>query len=163
MLKKLKIYIDTSAIGYLDEQTSPKEMADMLALWDKIKQSTYDAVISDVVLNELRDNKNLEKVKVLFGFLSEISYDTVEVNDEIERIADLVKRNDLLVSDKHRNDRLHIGCAVVGGCDILVSLNFKHLVNVRTVKGVRGIAGLGGYGYMDIVPPKMLIEEEGDE
>jgi predicted nucleic acid-binding protein len=161
-MKKLKIYLDTSAIGYLDEQTSPKEMEDMLALWDKIKQGSYDVVISRVALNELRDNKNLEKVKILVGFLSEISYETIEVNDEIDRIADLVKNNGLLVSDKHRNDRLHIGCAVVYGCDILVSLNFKHLVNVRTIKGVRGIAGLGGYGHIDIVPPNMLIQE-GDE
>ena len=161
-MKKLKIYLDTSAIGYLDETTSPKEMNDMLSLWDKIKQNEYDVVLSEITLIEINANKNPEKVKTLARFLSESSYDTFEVNDEVKRIADLVKNNGLLASDKHQNDRLHIGCAVVSGCDILVSLNFKHLVNVKTIKGVRGIASLGGYGNIDIVPPSMLIEE-GDE
>ena len=161
-MKKLKIYLDTSAIGYLDEQTSLKEMNDMLALWDKIKLHEYDVALSEITLIEINGNKNLEKVKTLVRFLSEIPYDTLEVNEEVNRIAALVKSNGLLTSDKHQNDRLHIGCAVVYGCDILVSLNFKHLVNVKTIKGVRGIASLGGYGNIDIVPPTMLIEE-GDE
>jgi hypothetical protein len=32
-MKKLKIYFDTSAIGYLDEHESPKEMLEMQQLW----------------------------------------------------------------------------------------------------------------------------------
>jgi predicted nucleic acid-binding protein len=161
-MKKLKIYLDTSAIGYLDERTSPKEMSDMLTLWDKIKGNEYDAVISEVTLNEINDNKNLEKKEVLIRFLSEIPYVTTLIDTEVERIAELVKINGLLTSDKHRNDRLHIGCAIVCGCDVLVSLNFKHLVNVKTIKGVRGIANLGGYGHLEIVPPNMLIQEGDD-
>jgi predicted nucleic acid-binding protein len=162
IVEKLKIYLDTSAIGYLDERTSPTEMNDMLVLWGRIKRGDYDVVISQIALNEIRDNKNAEKVKTLVVFLSEISYATIEVDDEIERIAAQVQSNGLLVSDKHRNDRLHIGCAIASGCDVLVSLNFKHLVNVKTVKGVREIASLGGYRHIDIVPPNMLIQEDGE-
>jgi len=40
-MKKLKLYLDTSAIGYLDEQSDPKEMNDMLTLWEQIKQGRY--------------------------------------------------------------------------------------------------------------------------
>ena len=38
-MKKLKIYIDTSAIGYLDENEErySKDKEAMLALWDRIK------------------------------------------------------------------------------------------------------------------------------
>ena len=67
------------------------------------------------------------------------------------------------MSDKHHNDRLHIGCAIVNGCDILISLNFKHLVNVRTARGIRAIASLGGYNSIEIAPPSMLIQEGDDE
>jgi predicted nucleic acid-binding protein len=157
-MKKLKLYIDTSVIGYLDEQTSPKEMADALALWKMIKRGDYEVVLSRITLDEIYDNKNLEKVSTLARFLAEISYETLELDDDIRRIADLVKSNGVLVSDKHQNDRLHIGCAVVCCADILVSLNFKHLVNVKTVKGVRGIAISEGYGYIEIMPPVMLTE-----
>ena len=161
-MKKLRIYLDTSAIGYLDEQTSPKEMSDMLTLWDKIKQGEFDVIISDVTIIELNDNRNISKVEVLMKRLNEISYDTVIVNDEIQDIAALVKSTKLLVSDRHQNDRLHIGCAIVSGCDVLVSYNFKNLANVRTIKGVRGISSLSGYGNIDIVPANMLTEKGGN-
>jgi len=158
-MKKLKIYLDTSAVGYLDETTSPKEMNDMQTLWEHIKQGKYDVCLSEVTLNEIHTNKNTVKVNKLVQYLSQISFDTIEVNEEINRVAALVKSNNLLISDKHQNDRLHIGCAVVSGCDVLVSFNFKHLVNVRIIRGVRGIASLSGYGNIDIMPPEMLIEE----
>ena len=158
-MKKLKIYLDASAIGYLDEQSSPKDMNDMLTLWEYIKQGRYDVALSEVTLNEIHANKNTDKVDTLIQYLSMISYEVVEVNEEVEKIAALVKRNELLISDKHQNDRLHIGCAVVNGCDVLISYNFRHLVNVRIIKGVRGIASLSGYSNIDIMPPTMLVEE----
>jgi len=158
-MKKLKLYLDTSAIGYLAEQSSPKEMADMLTLWEKIKQGRYDVVLSQTTLDEIYANLNTDKVNTLSQFLAEIQYDIIILNEEINKIAALVKSNKLLISDKHQGDRLHIGCAIVAGCDILVSYNFKHLVNVRTIKGVRGIASLSGYNSIDIMTPAMFVEE----
>jgi len=161
-MKKLKLYLDTSAIGYLDEQSNPKEMNDMLILWDQIKQGRYDAIVSQVTLGELSSNLNTDKVRVLFEFLSEISYATVDVDVEVKKVAALVKTNGLLISDKCEADRLHIGCAVAHDCDVLVSFNFKHLVNVQTIKGVRAISNLCGYGNIDIMPAAMLIEKGED-
>lgn len=162
-MRNLKIYLDTSAIGYLDEKTSPAQMSEMLALWDEIMKGRYDVVISDVTLNEIYGNKNFEKVEILAQYLSKIKYDMITVSAEVEHIAALIKGKGLLISDKHHNDRLHIGCAIMAQCDILVSLNFKHLVNVTTVHGVREITSLGGYRSIDIVPPVMLIESGDDK
>jgi len=163
-MRKLKIYLDTSAIGFLDEQTSPKEMSDMLDLWKKIKLGQYDVLLSEVTLVEISENKNVAKVDVLTDFLKEIQYQLIAVSEDVEDIADLVKSTGLLISDKHQNDRLHIGCAIVSGCDVLVSYNFKNLANVRIIKGVRAISLLSGYGNVniDIVPAAMLINEESD-
>ncbi|MCL2740132.1 MAG: PIN domain-containing protein [Oscillospiraceae bacterium] len=158
-MRKTKIYLDTSAIGYLDEQESPKEMAQMQALWRDIKMGKYDVFISQITLREINANKNKEKVEILTNYLAQIIYEFIEMDDEIRKIADLVKKNELLISENESNDRAHIGAAVVYGCNYLVSLNFKHLVNVKTVKGVRAIAALGGYESIDIVPPVMLLSE----
>ena len=75
--------------------------------------------------------------------------------------SNLVKKNELLIADKHHNDRLHIGCAFVTGCDIIVSMNFKHLVNVKIIRGVRAISNIEGYKNIDIIQPAALVEEEG--
>jgi len=160
-LKKLKIYIDTSAIGYLDEQESPNDMKAMLALWQDIKNSKYDVIISELTFKELNDNKNTEKLNLLLGYIAQIEYETIGITAEAEHIANLVRKSELLISDKHQNDRLHIGCAFVTGCDVIVSMNFKHLVNVKTIRGVRAISNIEGYKNIDIIQPAALVEEEG--
>ncbi len=66
----------------------------------------------------------------------------------------------MLVADKHKNDRLHIGTAMENNCDLIVSMNFKHLINVDTIRGVRAISILEGYGNVDIVQPIAMVAEE---
>ena len=161
MLKKLKIYLDSSAIGYLDEHESPNDMKAMFALWDDIKNLKYDVVISALTFRELNDNKNTAKLNALLGFIAQIEYETIGITAEAEYIAALLRKNELLISDKHYNDRLHIGCAFAAGCDVIVSLNFKHLVNVKTIRGVRAIANIEGYKNIDIIQPTALVDEEG--
>ena len=160
-MKKLKLYLDTSAIGYLDERESPNDMKAMLVLWQDIKNSKYDVIISELTFSELNDNKNTEKLNLLLGYIAQIEYETIGITAEMEYIANLVRKNELLISDKHQNDRLHIGCAFVTGCDIIVSMNFKHLVNVKTIRGVRAISNIEGYKNIDIIQPAALVDEEG--
>ena len=162
-MKKLKIYIDTSAIGYLDENEEKysEDKKAMLTLWEDIKNSKYDVIISELTFKELYDNKNEKKLNMLLSYISQIQYETIDITAEAEHLANLIKKGELLISDKHQNDRLHIGCAFVTGCDIIVSMNFKHLVNIKTIRGVRAISNIAGYKNIDILQPKALICEEG--
>ena len=160
-MKKLKIYLDTSAIGYLDEITSPNEMSEMQQLWEFIKRGEYDVNISPVVTDELMAINNTEKRDVLLNYLKQIEYDIIDITDEVHAIAKSITENGVL-SDKHYNDCLHIACAVANGCDCLVSFNFKHLVNIKTIKRARAISNLRGYGNIDIVSAVALIQK-GDE
>ena len=132
-------------------------MADMLSLWKDLKQGKYDVALSYVTLFEINSIKDADKLNTLLQHLSEITYEVITADDEIEKIADLVKINGLLVPEKCQNDRLNIGCALMHGCDILVSYNFNHLANVKTIRGVRGISSLSGYGNIDIMPASMLV------
>jgi len=162
-MKKLKIYLDTSAIGYLDEESSPNEMSDMQKLWVMIKNGKYIAVISEITFYEISQNKNTRKVESLLNFIAEIPYERININDEIGYIANMVKQNGLIVADKHSNDRLHIGCAINSECDVMVSMNFKHLVNVTTIRGVRAISIMQCNRNIDIVSPASLLYQEGDD
>jgi len=40
---------------------------------------------------------------------------------------------------------------------MLISWNFKHLVNVKTITGVKGVNALAGYREMPIYTPTMLV------
>lgn len=52
----------------------------------------------------------------------------LKITDEIEESAELYLK-DKIVSSKYRSDSLHIACATVYKVDLLVSWNFRHIVN----------------------------------
>lgn len=49
------------------------------------------------------------------------------------------------------------------GCDVIISWNFKHIVNVKTVKGVKIIITMEGYKDLRIYPPSALLEEDEND
>jgi predicted nucleic acid-binding protein len=158
MGEKLKIYLDTSIVSYLDQQDAPFRRAITHKLWEKIKNGEYDIVISTVTTRELDDCK-AEKREKLYAYLNEIQYSLVEVTDKIMDIAENIVDFGIL-KQKSFDDCQHIAAAIISGCDIIVSWNFKHIVNLTTIKGVRAITVLKGYKDLLIFSPSILTEGE---
>ena len=155
---KIKVYLDTSVISYLDQKDAPVEMAQTHQVWEKIKSGMYDVYISDVVLRELNDcNEN--KRNTLLGYLKEITFQTVEITDKTMKLAE--KFIDLgILKKKSFDDCQHIAAALVSDCDIIISWNFKHIVNVKTIRGVKVITTMEGFKDLLIYQPTALLEEE---
>jgi len=107
---------------------------------------------------------NAELKEKLMKFVAEIDYHLIDTSDEAKEIADMVIALGIL-TNKSYDDCLHIGNSIASGCDALVSWNFKHLVNIKTINGVRAISNLKGYKTLNIVQPIMLIQggEENDD
>ena len=40
-------------------------------------------------------------------------------------------------------------------CDCIISWNFKHIVNIKTIRGVRAITNLEGYKGIDVINPSV--------
>jgi len=65
-----------------------------------------------------------------------------------------------ILTKKRFDDCQHIAAAIISGCDIIVSWNFKHIVNVKTIRGIRVITMLGGFKELMIYDPTALLNEE---
>ena len=154
-MKRLKIYLDTSVISYLDQQDYPERMAETHKLWAKIKTEEFTAVVSDITIREL-NNCPEEKKAVLLGFLKQIKFETVITDartlEIAERFVDLkiLKQNNI-------DDCRHIAAAITSGCDVIVSWNFKHIVNHKTIVGVKAVTALEEYKDILIYDPSILI------
>jgi len=157
-MKKLKLYLDTSVISHLKQDDVPDKMADTLQLWEEIKAGLYEVVISDVTLEEI-SRCTPEKRSILYNYLSEIEYTTIHGNPEIIKVADLIIDMGIL-RPKSYDDCMHIASAVLAECDYILSWNFKHMVNVKTINGVRAISLLHRYKQVEIIQPTMLIEHK---
>ena len=160
-MRKRKIYLDTSVISHLYQQDAPEKMADTLLLWRDISAGLYDVYLSNTTLQEISACKP-EKLEILLDYLTQIEYTIIPETGEIDRVAQMIIDMGIL-RQKSFDDCVYIASAVVTPCDYIVSWNFKHMVNVKTINGVRAISNLHGYRTIDIVQPTMLLSQEGDE
>jgi predicted nucleic acid-binding protein len=159
-VKKLRVYLDTSVISHLDQQDAPALMAETHRLWEKIKAGEYEVVISDVDFIEI-EKCNEAKRNTLLYYLKEIEYAVIEVqgDEQAARIANRIIELGIL-RQKSFDDCQHIAAAIMSGSDVIVSWNFKHMVNIRTIKGVRAITALEGSKDILILDPFSLIGGE---
>ena len=160
-MKKLKLYLDTSVISHLDAPEVPDKQADTRVLWDDIISGDYDVFLSYVGLNELAGCPE-EKRDTLTEYLAQIQYKRIDYSDEIFTLAGEFIRLGIL-RQKSYDDAQHIAAAMVAGCDIVVSWNFKHMVNHRTIDGVKVISALTRYRDVSIYTPTMLLGGDEDD
>ncbi|MCL2547484.1 MAG: PIN domain nuclease [Oscillospiraceae bacterium] len=160
-MRKLKIYLDTSVVSHLDAQDTPDKMADTHKLWDAIIAGEFEVVLSSVDFEELLVCSP-DKRAILAEYLVRIPYTLVEVDYDVVRIAE--KFVDLgILKQKSIDDCRHIAAAIVSKCDVIVSWNFKHIVNHKTMQGVKAVTALEGYSDLLIYTPTTLIGGEDDE
>jgi predicted nucleic acid-binding protein len=156
--RKIKVYLDTSVISYLDQQDAPEKMQETREVWERVKAGKYDIYVSDVVLRELADCRE-EKRKTLFEYLSTIDYNLVAADEDTVELAEKFISNGIL-KEKNFDDCQHIAAAILADCDIIISWNFKHIVNVKTIRGIKVITTVEGYKDLLIYPPSALLDEE---
>ena len=157
-MNKLKVYLDTSVISHLMQEDVPEKMAETLKLWDMFKVGKYDVYLSTVTLQEI-DNCPEPKRTELFKHLGEIDYTPIEITEDMSEVAQQLIDMGIL-TQKSYDDCQHIASAVIYGCDCIISWNFKHIVNIKTIRGVRAITNLKGYKPIEILNPTVLLESE---
>jgi len=160
-MKKLRIYIETSAISNLEQPTNPIVQQDMRDLWLQIKDGKYDVIISSVTIGELADIADVGKRDILSSFLDEIDFEFAEYEKHMEQLVKSIIQNEIL-TDNHIRDCQHLACAIDKKCDCIVTYNMRHMHKITTVKGVRALSILHNGNDIDIVKAETLLDK-GDE
>jgi len=153
-IKKQRIYIDTSVIGgYFDDEF--KDATQLL--FEKFKSGECTLVYSEVSEEELFEAP--EKVRELIKSLPKDHVEYVELSDEAIMLANTyISEN--VVGKTSRTDCMHIAVATISNVDILVSWNFKHIVNINRIRGYNGINMLNGYPSVEIRSPLEILSYE---
>jgi predicted nucleic acid-binding protein len=152
-MRKLVIYIDTSVIGgYFDIEFA--KVTNLL--FDKFLEGEYGFVISDLTLQEL--NGAPAKVKNLIKNLA-LKPQIVAITTEAITLAEQYLK-EKVVGETSKDDCLHIALATINKVDILVSWNFKHIVNIKRIRGYNALNILNGYPPIEIRSPKDIVDYE---
>ncbi|MCR4316870.1 MAG: PIN domain protein [Planctomycetes bacterium] len=154
-MKKLRIYTDTSVIGgCLDDEFEEAS----LRLFECFRSGLFTIVISDLTEIELLGAPT--EVRKILDDLPESAKETLEFTAECKELADRYISEGVIVESK-RMDAQHIATATVHKADVLVSWNFRHIVNLGRIHGYNAVNMKLGYPVLDIRSPwETLIYEE---
>lgn len=152
--KRLILYVDTSVIGGYFDIEFEKETR---ILFDNIESKKYGIMYSSVTEDELLNAP--EQVKNLLGTIPNFLIERVSLTEEAVKLADTYI-SEGVVGKTSRDDCFHIALATINKADILVSWNFKHIVNIFRIRGYNAVNLKLGYSQIDIRSPKEIITNE---
>ncbi len=151
---KTRIYADTSAIGgYFDEEFQKVTKK----LFEEFKLGIKILVLSDLTLKELELAP--EYVSEIINLIPETNKEYIFFDKEAEFLSSKYIE-EKAVSGKYLLDAQHIALATINHIDVLVSWNFKHIVNLRRIQLYNSINLKYGYSLIEIRSPREVIDEE---
>jgi hypothetical protein len=65
-----------------------------------------------------------------------------------------------VVGKTSRDDCIHIALATLNRADVLISWNFKHIVNLQRIRGYNSVNLKHNYPAIEIRSPKEMIDYE---
>ena len=131
----LKIYLDTSVISaYFDLQKPVRQL--ITQKWTQQNAKEFDLFVSTLVLEEIDKNTDQELREKMLNLLNSLSISILEVNNEIFKLASIYRKH---ILPQEINDTIHIAIASYYEIDAIVSWNFKHIVNLKTMKTIHKI------------------------
>ena len=149
-----RVYVDTSVVGgtfdkEFDWQTEP--------FWDAVRQGKIRVIVSDLLRGELMDAP--EHVREFFNGLLNQDVEHVKLTQDAEDLAETYI-SEKVVGKSSLDDARHIAIATLVGADVLVSWNFKHIVNVNRIRGYNSVNHRLGHPMIDIRTPREVMEYE---
>lgn len=150
----IKVYVDTSVFGgCFDaefEEWSNK-------LMEEFRLGLKIVVISDLTLKELEQAP--PNVRILAEEIPEKHKKYVILNDEARELARHYIEEEV-VNERYLIDAQHIAIATVNRVDVLVSWNFRHIVNLTKIRLYNSVNLKYGYPILEIRSPREVLYEK---
>jgi predicted nucleic acid-binding protein len=157
-MKKPRIYLDTSVIGGVFDREFEGPTR---GFFGRLLGEKAVVVISDVTMQELTEAPARVWLR-LRGVIESIpagQREMVEATEEMTELAEKYIRAGA-VGEAYRRDALHIAVASAARVDVLVSWNFKHIVNLAKIKLYNSVNLAQGYPLLEIRSPREVFDEE---
>jgi len=160
MMKPLRVYVDTSVLGGCFDREFCVASQRLL---EAIRRGEVVALLSDLLAAEI--GRGPEPVRDLLGQMLEAGGERLEMTEAALALQEAYLAAGI-VRPASADDALHVALATLARADVLVSWNFRHLVNPARVRAFNGVNLASGYGMLVILTPAdvvPLLEERDDE
>ena len=151
-----RIYIDTSVFGGYFDKEFEKETK---PFFEKIFEKRIKIIVSEIL--ELELYRAPVYIQDFFESLPIDLIERIELTDEARTLSEKYIF-EKVVGKTSRADCQHIALATINKVDVLVSWNFKHIVNLERIRGYNSINFREGYQMTEIRTPKEIFSYEND-
>jgi hypothetical protein len=159
-MRRQKIYLETTLFNHYFDEDRGLAHSSTVALFKEIATGKYEAFTSTYVTDEL-ERAPLEKSEKMIMLIKQYAITVLAFSDEAERLADIYVEQKV-IPIKYRTDGVHIAVAAVNDLDLIISLNFQHIVKRKTKLGTGNINALNNYRAIEIFNPMEVVENEND-
>lgn len=149
-----RIYLDTSVFGGYFELEF--ELWTKI-LFDRIAKGEYKILVSRLTDIELENAP--KRVRDLAISLPQEKVEWIDLTVQAVILADSYIAEKVVGQTSH-SDCIHIATATLNNADVLVSWNFKHIVNHRRIRGYNAVNYKFGHKILDIRSPREILEYE---
>lgn len=151
---KIRVYTDTSVLGGCEDAEFRLPSRRLL---DAILRGEFIMVLSELTIRELEDSP--DSVGELLGKVPDEHIEALALSEEAEELA-CAYIADGAIGERMHADALHIALATVAKVDVLVSWNFKHIVNLRRIHAYNAVNLKRGYALLEIRTPREVTADE---
>jgi hypothetical protein len=152
-VKPTRVYADTSVFGGTFDTGFSAASA---GFFDSVHEGRFSLVVSTLVQDEIEGAP--ENVRALWREMLVLA-ELVRPSAEALALQDAYLAAGIL-SPRWKEDALHVAMATVHGCPIILSWNFRHIVNFRKIPLFNGVNVSKGYTAVTICSPLEMIEDD---
>ena len=152
-----RFYFDTSVFGGLFDSEFEEET---VLLFEKVTLGQIRCIYSNLTESELTNAP--ERVGDYFVNIPENCKEKILVTPDALILAQTYIE-EKVVGETSLDDCIHIATATLHKVDMLVSWNFKHIVNLSRIRQYNSVNIKKGYSFVEIRSPRDIIKEEEND
>ena len=153
-MHKIRVYVDTSVFGGVQDV----EFAQITKrFFEQISRRRFVVLVSRLTTDELENAP--EGVSRVMSGLSPEHIEPASLNDEVRDLAEAYIKAGVL-GEASMDDAIHVAAATVAGADLILSWNFRHIVNYNRICGFNSVNTRNGYRSMVILSPREVIDDD---
>lgn len=154
-MHRIRVYVDTSVFG----GTQDEEFAEASnRFFERVKNGEFVVLVSETTYRELTNAP--EEVRRVLAALPNECVEELFVEDDAESLAEAYVSAGVLARGAE-DDARHVATATVAKADLILSWNFRHIVNYDLIRKFNAVNLLNGYKPLDVHSP--LEVEYGGE
>lgn len=155
---RVKLYLDTSVLGAVCDPGPDERLLATRRLLNGLLEGRWEGFISTLVLEEIDRAPDSVREKIAME-LRRVPLVVLEESSESLTLAQAYVAAGAIPAD-YEDDARHIAIATVNDIRVIVSWNFRHMVNIERKRRINSVNLREDLPLLDLVSPWEVSDEE---